>query len=139
MGLNNLADSLTLSSSGLKAQSMRMRVIAENIANAQSTGKTAGEMPYRRKVVSFAEQLDRATGMDMVKVDKVAKDTSPFERRYQPGHPAADSAGYVLFPNVNTMIESMDMRSAQRSYEANLNVMEISRTMLMRTIDLLRA
>jgi flagellar basal-body rod protein FlgC len=139
MSTNSLVDSLSASTAGLKAQSMRIRVIAENIANAQTTGKTAGDLPYRRQEVTFANELDRATGMDLVKVDEVSKDSSPFQRRYLPGHPAADTEGYVQFPNVNSLIETMDMREAQRSYEANLNVMEVSRMMLMRTIDLLRA
>jgi flagellar basal-body rod protein FlgC len=138
MSTSSLVDSLSASTAGLKAQSMRIRVIAENIANAQTTGKTAAELPYRRQEVTFANELDRATGMDLVKVDKVSSDSSPFQRRYLPGHPAADTDGYVQFPNVNSLIETMDMREAQRSYEANLNVMEVSRMMLMRTIDLLR-
>ena len=136
---NALIDSLSISNAGMKAQSLRMRVIAENIANANSTGETPNDLPYRRQVVTFKEALDRETGIQSVTVDKVMKDTSQFQRRYEPGHPSADAEGYVLFPNVNSLIETMDMREAQRSYEANLNVIEVSRMMLMRSIDLLRA
>lgn len=137
--MSNLSDSLAVSTSGMRAQSQRLRVIAENIANADSTGKTAQDLPYRRQITSFADELDKSTGLNMVKVDKIDKDTSPFNRKFMPGHAAADADGYVQFPNINMVVETMDMRSAQRSYEANLNVMEISRTMMMRTIDLLRA
>ncbi len=136
---NDLVNSLSISSSGMKAQSLRMRVISENIANANSTGLTPGDMPYRRQVVSFENELDRATGANMVKVSEVGKDPSQFQRRFMPGHPSADADGYVMMPNVNTLIETMDMREAQRSYEANLNVIEVSRMMIMRTIDMLRA
>jgi len=136
---NDLVNSLSISSSGMKAQSLRMRVISENIANANSTGLTPGDMPYRRQVVSFENELDRATGSQMVKVSEVGKDPSQFQRKFMPGHPSADPDGYVMMPNVNTLVETMDMREAQRSYEANLNVIEVSRMMIMRTIDMLRA
>jgi flagellar basal-body rod protein FlgC len=136
---NALISSLSVSSSGMKAQSLRMRVIAENMANADSTGLTPGDMPYRRQVVTFANELDKASGATMVKVAEVSRDPSQFVRKYMPGHPSADADGYVLTPNVNTLVETMDMREAQRSYEANLNVIEVSRMMLMRTIDMLRA
>lgn len=136
---NDLVNSLSVSSSGLKAQSLRMRVISENIANANSTGLTPGDMPYRRQVVSFADELDKSTGANLVKVSEVGKDPSQFVRKYMPGHPSADADGYVLTPNVNPLVETMDMREAQRSYEANLNVIEVSRMMLTRTIDMLRS
>lgn len=136
---NDLVNSLSVSASGMKAQGLRMRVISENIANANSTGLTPGDLPYRRQVVNFADELDRATGANMVKVSEVSKDPSQFIRKYMPGNPAADADGYVLTPNVNMLVETMDMREAQRSYEANLNVIEVSRMMLMRTIDMLRA
>ena len=135
---NDLVNSLSISSSGMKAQSLRMRVISENIANANSTGLTPGDMPYRRQVVSFESELDKATGANMVKVGEVSKDPSQFQTRYMPGHPSADADGYVKMPNVNTLVETMDMREAQRSYEANLNVIEVSHMMIMRTIDMLR-
>ncbi len=135
---NALFNSVGISTAGMKAQSLRMRVIAENIANADSTAPTPGALPYRRQVVSFKNEMDRATGAEMVSVNKISRDPSEFQRRYMPGHPSADSNGYVLFPNVNSLTETMDMREAQRSYEANLNVIEISRMMESRTIDLLR-
>ncbi len=136
---NSLVDSLGISNAGMKAQSLRMRVIAENIANANSTGETPNDLPYRRQVVTFKQMVDSETGSKTVAVDKITKDTSQFQRRYSPGHPSADADGYVLYPNVNSLVETMDMREAQRSYEANLNVIEVSRMMLMRSIDLLRA
>jgi flagellar basal-body rod protein FlgC len=134
----DLGKSLLVSTAGMQSQSMRLRVIAENLANAQSTAQTPGGDPYRRKVVSFKSEMDRAAGIEKVAVDRVERDASDFERRYDPGHPAADKDGYVLMPNVNSMVEMMDMREAQRSYEANMNAMSAARTMLMRTIDMLR-
>lgn len=136
MDLNN---AIRVSSSGLKAQGTRLRVIAENLANANSTGTTPGDMPYRRKVLTFRGELDRAAEIEMVKVARVDVDRSDFPRRYDPGHPSADADGYVLLPNVNPLIEASDMREAQRSYEANINVIEASRNMIARTIDILRA
>lgn len=135
---NDIRTSLGVSASGLKAQGLRMRVIAENIANASSTSETPGGLPYRRQVVSFANELDKLSGATKVEVSKISRDPSEFQRRYMPGHPSADQDGYVLFPNVNSLVETMDMREAQRSYEANLNVIEVSRMMLMRSIDILR-
>ena len=137
-GQNALVNSIGISTSGMKAQSLRMRVIAENIANADSTAEAPGALPYRRQVVSFKNELDAASGADLVHVSKIGRDPSEFQRRYMPGHPSADANGYVMYPNVNTLTETMDMREAQRSYEANLNVIEISRMMTSRTIDLLR-
>lgn len=134
----DLGKSLLVSTAGMQTQSMRLRVIAENLANAQSTAQTPGGDPYRRKVVSFKSELDRAAGVEKVAVDRVERDASDFERRYDPGHPAADKDGYVLMPNVNSMVEMMDMREAQRSYSANLAVIETTRGMLMRVIETLR-
>jgi flagellar basal-body rod protein FlgC len=134
----DLMKSLTISASGMKAQGTRLRVIAENLANANSTAPQPGQLPYRRKVVTFQDHFDRAAGVETVGVKKVDVDRSDFQRRYDPGHPSADAEGYVLYPNVRPIIETMDMHEAQRSYEANLNVLDASRTMLMRTIDLLR-
>lgn len=133
-----LYDSMFISASGMKAQGERLRVIAENIANAESVGETQGQDPYRRKVIAFKNYLDRDVGADMVRVSKVGTDPSQFRKRYEPGHPAADPQGYVSYPNVNTLIEMTDMREAQRSYEANLKVIETSRAMLSRAIDILR-
>jgi flagellar basal-body rod protein FlgC len=115
-----------------------MKVVAENIANASTTPSKPGELPYQRQVVTFKNEFDRKLGVYEVKVDGVIKDKSDFIKKYEPSHPAADAEGYILTPNVKTLVESMDMREAQRSYEANLNVIDSARTMLMRTIDLLR-
>lgn len=124
--------------SGMKAQTERLRVISENLANVDSTAQTPDGTPYRRKVVSFKSELDKATGANKVKVDKVRNDQSEFQRRLDPKHPAADKDGYVLTPNVNPLIEMMDMREAQRSYEANLAVISSSKQMLSRTVELLK-
>lgn len=129
---------LDVSSSGMRAQSERMRVIAENLANANSTATQPGGEPYRRKVLIFRTVLDRALGIERVEVDRVEGDKRPFNRRFDPGHPAADKTGYVLTPNVNALIESVDMREAQRSYEANLSMITVAKDMLRRTIDLLQ-
>ena len=123
---------------GMKTRGGRLRVIAENMANADSLGKTPGADPYQRKVMTFKNALDRTLGIETVRVDRVIPDPAEFELRYDPSHPAADEKGYVKLPNVNTLIELADMREAQRSYEANLKVIEASRTMLTRTIDILR-
>ena len=133
-----LSKSLVIAASGMRAQGSRLRVIAENLANAESTGQRPGEEPYRRKIVTFENALDRELGFKTVNVADVKTDRSPFNRRYEPGHPAADEDGYVLTSNVNGLIEMADMREAQRSYEANLKVIEASRGMLQQTIDILR-
>lgn len=133
-----LFDTMFISASGMRVQGERLRVIAENLANADSVGETAGADPYRRKVVTFKNQLDREMGVDLVKVAKVGTDPSDFRKKYDPGNPAADKDGYVSLPNVNALVEMTDMREAQRSYEANLKVIEASRSMLSRTIDVLR-
>ena len=134
----DLADSLQISAAGMKAQGTRIKVIAENVANADSTAQTPEGMPYRRKVVTFGSQLDRELGIELVEVSNVSTDRSALGRRYDPGHPAADENGYVLLPNVNALIELTDMREAQRSYEANLKVIQSSRSMLQQTIEILR-
>lgn len=128
-----------ISAAGMRVQGERLRVIAENLANANTTAETPGDLPYRRKVVIFQNQLDRAQGVDTVRVAKVDVDKSEFQRRYDPSHPSADPDGYVLLPNVNSMVEAMDMREAQRAYEANLSVIDTARTMLTRTVELLRS
>lgn len=133
-----LSDSLAIASSGMKAQGDRLRVVSENIANADSTGKTPNEEPYRRKVVIFQNALDKELGISTVKVAKRTNDMSEFRKKYEPTHPAADEKGYVMYPNVNNIVEMMDMREARRGYEANLNVIEVSKSMLSRTLDLLR-
>lgn len=134
----DLKSSIGVSASGLRAQSLRMRVIAENLANTDSVSRTPGGEPYRRRVATFRAELDRATSATNVKIDAITTDKSAFNRIYQPGNPAADAQGYVLKPNVNSLIETADMKAAQRSYEANLNAIESARSMTMRTIDLLK-
>ncbi|WP_068085656.1 flagellar basal body rod protein FlgC [Polycladidibacter stylochi] len=130
--------SMQIAASGLKAQTGRMRVIAENIANADSTGRTPGADPYRRKMVSFENKFDREVGANLVELAKVQEDKSAFELRYDPHHPAANTKGYVKMPNVSTLVEAADMREAQRTYEANLNVIKASRSMMQRTLDILK-
>ena len=134
----DLKKSIDVSATGLRAQSLRMRVIAENLANANSLARTPGGDPYRRKVATFEAEVDRASGASGVKVRNIDTDKSAFPRVYQPGNPAADAAGYVNQPNVNTIIEAADMKAAQRSYEANLNAIEAAKALTMRTIDLLK-
>jgi flagellar basal-body rod protein FlgC len=131
--------SIAIAASGLRAQAGRMRVISENIANADSTAPRAGADPYRRKVPTFRAEVDRALEAKMVAMGRVRSDPSEFRTRYEPGHPAADANGYVKYPNVNSLVEMTDMREAQRSYEANLNVIGATRRMIQRTIDILRA
>ena len=133
-----LFDSMFISASGMRVQGERLRVIAENLANVDSVGENPGADPYRRKTITFRNQLDREMGVDTVRVAKVGTDKSDFRKKYDPGNPAADQAGYVSLPNVNALVEMTDMREAQRSYEANLKVIETSRNMLTRTIDVLR-
>src|SRR5690554_6838212 len=118
----DLVDALHISAAGMKTQGSRLRVIAENMANADSLAKTPGGDPYRRRVMTFSNELDRSLGIETVRIDRVVADPSEFELRYKPSHPAADERGYVKLPNVNTLIELADMREAQRSYEANLKV-----------------
>ena len=132
-----LFKSIRVSASGLRAQSERMRVIAENLANAETLPQSPNSKPYRRKTVDFRSVLDRQVGVDLVKIRKIGVDKSDFQRRYEPGHPGANADGYVLEPNVNTLIEAMDMREAQRSYEANISALETARAMLMRTISIM--
>ncbi len=136
--MTDMNGALNVAASGLRAQTARMKVIAENIANATSTAPDANGTPYQRKVATFGQVLDRQTGATEVKMTGVKKDTSDFRLRYDPTHPAADAAGYVKMPNVNTLLEAMDMREAQRAYEANLNVVESARNMMTKTIELLK-
>ncbi|MBH0111925.1 flagellar basal body rod protein FlgC [Novosphingobium sp. YJ-S2-02] len=136
--MTDLTNSIGVSASGLRAQSLRMRVIAENIANSDSVATKADGDPYRRRVATFSAEVDRATGATGVSVSSIEADKSSFPRVYQPGSPVADADGYVEQPNVNPLIEAADMKAAQRSYEANLNAIESARGMTMRTIDLLK-
>ncbi len=129
--------SLSIAAAGLRAQAGRMRVISENIANADSTASTAGGDPYRRRVVSFRSELDKTLDAQVVKLGPVATDPTDFHSKYEPGHPAADASGMVKYPNVNGMLEMSDMREAQRSYDANLNVITATRRMVSRTLAIL--
>jgi flagellar basal-body rod protein FlgC len=131
--------SMSIATSGLRAQAGRMRVISENIANADSTATTPGGDPYRRKVPTFSSSLDRALDAQVVTLGRVRPDTSAFRVKNEPGNPAADANGNVKYPNVNPLIEMTDMRDAQRSYEANLNIISATRRMIQRTLDILKA
>jgi flagellar basal-body rod protein FlgC len=131
--------SLVIAASGLHAQLGRMRIITENIANADSTASAPGGDPYRRKIVTFSSELDSALGADVVQLGAVQTDPSDFLIKHEPGNPSADAAGNVKYPNVNTLVEMSDLRDAQRSYESDLNVITATRRMLQRTIDILKA
>lgn len=135
----DLMKSIAVAASGLRSQSGRMRVISENIANADSGPERAGAEPYRRKIPTFQRRVDRELEAQVVGLGRVQRDQSAFKSKYEPGNPAADAAGNVQMPNVNTLVETMDMREAQRSYEANLNLISSTRRMIQRTIDILRA
>lgn len=127
-----------IAGSAMRAQSVRMRVTSENMANVDTTGTAPGADPYRRKTVDFAEAVDRASGAPIVTVDRIGTDPSNFEKRHDPSHPAADEAGYVKVPNVNAMVELANMREAMRSFEANLNMMDSGRRMRSQLLDLLK-
>ena len=134
----DLATALAISARGMEAQTTRLRTIAENLANQDTTGAAPGAEPYRRKTVTFENKLDRELGAETVGVKDVGTDKSAFPLRYDPSHPAANKDGYVQEPNVNSFVEIMDMREAQRSYNANLNTLEVTRAMLSRTVDMLK-
>ena len=134
----DLTNALNISAAGMDAQNTRLQVIAENIANADTTGTTPGAEPYHRQTVTFSDQMDQATGMPLVEVSQIGTDPSPDPTKYEPGNPAADGQGFVKLPNVNEMVEIMDMQQAERSYSANLAVLQTSRTMLSRTLVLLQ-
>jgi flagellar basal-body rod protein FlgC len=129
---------IKLAASGIEAQSRRLLVVSENLANVYSTGKTAGADPYTRKTVSFAAELDEVTGARLVKIDRIERDRAPYRIEHNPGHPAADAAGYVKLPNVDMLVELADMREANRSYEANLQVVKQARSMISMALDMLR-
>ena len=130
--------SIAIAASGLRAQAGRMRVISENIANSDSTAQTAGGDPYRRRIPTFRSELDRSLDARVVALGPVRTDQTDFQVKYEPGNPAADAAGNVKYPNVNSLVEMTDMRDAQRSYEANVNVVGATRSMIQRTLDILR-
>lgn len=135
----DLSRAIGVAAAGLKAQAGRMRIISENIANADSTARTPGGDPYRRKVPTMRASFDDALGAQVVNLGKVERDRSDFRVRHEPGNPLADAKGNVILPNVDPLIEQMDMREAQRSYEANLNMVGAARRMIARTLDILRA
>ena len=135
--MSDLGQALQISASGLRAQSTRLRVVAENIANANSTAEAPGLAPYRRQVPVFSSYLDRDVGATLVTVSRIALDPSAFSQRFDPSHPAADEAGYVLTPNVNPLIEMMDIREAQRTYEANLGALDTAGAMAAATLRIL--
>lgn len=128
-----------IAAAGLDVQSHRMRIIAENMANAQSTANTPGGDPYTRKTIVFSNDFDEALGANLVGVEQIGKDPSPYRVERNPSHPAADADGNVKYPNVNILVEMADMRESNRSYEANLQMMKQSRSMVMMTIDMLRS
>jgi flagellar basal-body rod protein FlgC len=134
----DLMKSIAIAASGLRAQSGRMQIISENLANADSTPTRAGGDPYRRQIATFQSEMDRTLGAKVVKLGTVAKDQSDFQVKNQPGHPAADASGNVRYPNVNPLIEMTDMRDAERSYSANVNVINATRAMIQRTLDILK-
>ena len=134
----DLKDTLQVSAMGMKAQGVRMRVVAENLANAGTSGATPNDDPYRRKIVSFKNELDRKSGVELVQISDINTDKSDFQTKYDPGNPAADSTGNVKVSNVNSLIEVMDMHEAQNAYQANLGATEIAKSMLIQTINLLK-
>ena len=131
--------SIAIAASGLRAQAGRMRIISENIANADSTAPSAGTEPYRRKVTTFKSEMDRTLDAQLVALGRIKTDPSEFRIKHEPGHPAADQNGNVKYPNVNSLVEMTDLREAQRSYEANINVIGASRRMIQRTIEILKS
>ncbi|MBB3979277.1 flagellar basal-body rod protein FlgC [Rhizobium azooxidifex] len=137
--MDPLIASMKVAASGLEAQSTRIRIVSENLANARSTGDVPGADPYRRKTITFVAELDRSVGASLVEVDRLAEDESNFTAEFDPGNPAADEKGMVKIPNVNVLVEMADMREANRSYEANLQSIRQSRDLISATIDLLRA
>lgn len=137
--MSDMFSALSISSSGMKVQNERVRVIAQNIANVDTAPQKAGDKPYTRQVISFKNELNRFEGQKLVNVDKISKDTkNDYIMKYDPGHPAANADGYVEMPNVSTLVETMDMREAGRTYEANLGMYTQTRDMMNRTIDILR-
>ena len=134
----DLSKAMKAAAAGMTVQGARLRVVAENLANADSTAQRPGGEPYRRKTIAFENALDRELGVELVRVARYGVDRSALPLRHDPGHPAADADGYVRTPNVEPMIDLMDMREAQRSFEANLNALRLARSMIERALDLLR-
>ena len=136
--MDDMIRTMRISTAGMQVQGARLRVISENIANANSLPQDANGKPYRRKLITFQNSLNRAMGLDTVKVHSIKADQSEFGKKFDPNHPAADEDGYVLTPNVNSLVEMSDMREAQRSYEANLQLIKASKAMLNGAIEILR-
>jgi flagellar basal-body rod protein FlgC len=134
----DLTGAMNISANGMDAQTARLRIIAQNIANQDTTGSSPGADPYRRKTITFESTLDRAAGVSTVRVKSVGTDSTDLPQRYDPANPASNAQGYVKLPNVNSFVEVMDMREAERSYSANLSVMQATRSMLNKTIELLK-
>ncbi len=131
--------SIAIAATGMRAQAGRMRIISENIANADSTAQVPGGDPYRRRIVTFRSELDRELGANVVVLGRIATDNSDFRVKHEPDNPIADANGDVKYPNVNPLVEMTDLRDAQRSYESNLNVITATRRMLQRTLDILKS
>lgn len=136
--MSELNKAMHIAASGMLAQNVRVRVISQNIANADSLGTAPGAAPYQRQTVSFRNEFDRALGTNRVRVADIGVDKTPFGSRHEPGHPAADANGMIQLPNVKTMLEMVDLRAAQRSYQANLRVVDVARTMVSRTLEILQ-
>jgi len=134
----DLMDAVHISAAGMRTQSDRLKVVAQNVANAESVGTRSGQQPYRRQTIEFKNVLDRETGLTLVQTKKVGTDKAEFDKRYEPQHPQADDQGYVTYPNVNPILEMADMREARRGYEANLNIIEASKAMINQTIGLIK-
>lgn len=137
--IDPLSASLRIAGSGIRAQSARLKVISENIANANSTGSTPGADPFARKTVTFENEMNRAAGLELTRVKKIGVDPAPFRLEHNPGHPAADENGNVKMPNVDILVETADMRDATRAYEANLQIVKQARELVSMTLDLLKA
>jgi flagellar basal-body rod protein FlgC len=134
----DLLDTIHISAAGMRAQSQRLKVVSQNLANAESIATRPGGEPYRRQTISFKDALDKETGTNLVQPGKITADNSDFIKKYEPANPMADPDGYVAYPNVNPIMEMMDMREARRGYEANLDVIESSKAMVNQTLSLLK-
>lgn len=138
-GIGPLSQTMETAASAMRAESTRLRVVAENLANVDSTAAVPGGTPYRRKTISFQQSVDRASGADTVEIGRISSDPAPFHSVYDPSHPAADAQGYVLMPNVSDVVEVADMREAELSYEADLATLNQARSMMSKTLDILKA